>query len=116
MFQKERLVEHFNEHWHFYMELARILDAFIVSGIWPSFIAGGNGISPNTRWSRFNFLSFTSLLNVLALAGTVATGDLPRAAKNVVFLLLTVPYHVDDVTQGYQDRAGTRRSNAAAVR
>src|SRR5882724_846897 len=104
---EERLVEHFNEHWHFYMELARILDAFIVSGILAVLYRRRKWYFAEHAVVALYFLSFTSLLNVALWPVHVATGGLASRAKNVVFLLLTVPYMWMMLRRVYQDRAGT---------
>lgn len=103
---EEQYVDRINEHWHFYMELARILNAFIMAGLLAALYYRRHWYFAEHAVTAFYFLSFASLLDVVLWPVYLATGGLASRVKGIVFLVIALPYMWSMLRRVYKDSAG----------
>jgi hypothetical protein len=94
-----------HERCHLYLELARVLNAFIMAGVLAAIYFRRQWYFAEHAVVALYFLSFASLLDVALWPVHIASGGLGSRVKGIVFLLLTVPYMWMMLRRVYKDTA-----------
>ncbi len=103
---EEKLIEQFNELWHFYMEFARVLDAFIVAGILAALYFRRKWYLAEHAVVALYYLSFVALLEVALWPVYIAAGGLGSHDKRDVLILISLPYMWFMLRRVYKNSAG----------
>ena len=93
---EEVLVEHLNEHLHFYYEGSKILNALVMASLLALFYRKQKWYFGEHAVTSFYFLSFTLLLSIVKWPIWLAAGapiqDARAYALALIFFMIALPY------------------------